>query len=716
MAQSTKTENEMIQDLPELTRNRQLFLLNAYSNAFKLPANITHWEQVMCAGYNPYYQRLEAVVNVKQATGYNGTLCSRGSQEYVRFFVDFKDGFGFRNMGYRNFKVADIPDNPPGPQHPLSYLAYLFIDDATHRRFLACDKAVIPTLRVVLSWNSIPSLNPNTMPHYGNRIDADIQLARKKFIWWKDIVEIGKLKDVAKLVDQEFELPLKNETPADAGEILKLNQAAGVADFRTFYSTIGVKLNSTADFSKAASVFEVQNLDELNIDFNNFLDLFNGAGKKADVNFEELTCVGLNPLTNRLGAVIHVKKSNGYNGNLCTNGSVEHVAFWADWNNNGTYDQYLGTAAVRVHDISNIPKGGLFYTVQLPLDVTNRLRLCSNPNVIRIRAVLSWESLPSTTDPNVLNHWGNYKDALVQLRPVSKSDSLIHAAIHYVGNVDRTMIDVTSALYNSGVSSPNHNRPWGGVISFKGVIDRNGFNGTIKYRLLVKKQGDPDSAYQPVSLTETFRLDYLGDSAGPYDDKQITSDGWYEYKQNPAPGIEIFNIDGLLAQWNSTSVPDGTYSIRFIFTDEFNNILVGDQFNIRVCNTIMSVSTTANTVVDTSKDLDLVIDGGDCHSYTPGEPTISGHVRALHPYFAWWTLELQPATHTHGVVAVPASRTVSGIADTGDANAAWSLDTSALDPCGYTMSLLSHSRVILNSNPGNFPQYGPKAVGFAKLP
>src|SRR5262249_11726780 len=142
-------------------KTRQLFLLNPFTNLIKPQTNITYWEQVTCAGYNPYYQRLEAVVNIKQATGYNGNLCSDGSMENVRFFVDFKDGFGFQNMGLVSFKVADISDAPKGPQHPLSYLAFLVIDDRMHRKFLDCNHAVIPTLRVVLSWNSVPTLNPN---------------------------------------------------------------------------------------------------------------------------------------------------------------------------------------------------------------------------------------------------------------------------------------------------------------------------------------------------------------------------------------------------------------------------------------------------------------------------------------------------------------------------------------------------------------------------
>ncbi len=697
----------------ESLKNRQLFLLNPYIQSIQTGKGITNWEQVTCAGYNPYYQRLDAVVNIKQPTGYSGNLCSNGSKEYVRFFVDFKDGAGFQDMGLTDFKVADIPNSPPGPQHPISYLAFLIIDDKNYRKFLECNKAVIPTLRVVLSWNAVPSSDPNHIPYYGNRIDVDIQLARKTRIWWKDIVELANIKNFASIIDSNLEIPLKAPVVEKAEILFKQNAASDVPVNRTFYSTIGAKLNSTVDFSKASSVLDISSLDVFDFDINSFYDFFYAEGKKANVNFEELTCIGLNTLTDRLGAVIHIKRLSGFNGDLCTKGSYEHVAFWADWNNDGTYDQYLGTVSLNVHDISNIPDEGLFYTVQLPVDVTNKLRECSNPNIVRIRAVLSWESLPSTTNPNELNHWGNYKDALVQLRPQFQPGTGIHSAIHYVGNVDRFSIDPVSHLHNAGSASIYNNRPWGGRINFKGVIDRNGFGGIIEYRLLVKKLTDPDSSFVPVSTSETFSLDDIFTPAGAFPDPQTNADGWYIYKQNP--NIGLYNTNSLLATWNSSGMTDGPYTIRFVHTDEFSNEVIADQFTIMVCNKGMSISPTANAVVDTTKDLDLVIDGGDCHSYSSDNPGITGHLRAIHPYFAWWSLEIQPTSHTHGTVPSPVSRTHSAIGDNGDANAPWTLDTNPLDPCGYTVSLHVRSRVILNSST-SFPYYGPKAVGFAKLP
>lgn len=718
----SETINQTIskQDLIRITRERQIFRLNRLSTAINFQKNITYWEQLTCAGYNPQFRRLEAVVDVKQTSGYNGSLCSNASTEYVRFFVDFHDGNGFQNMGYTSFKVADISNNPPGPQHPLSYLAYLFIDDSRHRKFLDCDHAVIPRMRAVLSWNSIPSLDPDEMPHYGNRVDADIQLARKLRLFPVELAEVFKAPDLVKYLDPTTEIKLLPQVKLSAENILRVNKTAGVPEKRTLYSVIGKRFNSNLDFSRASGNFEIlpAQLDSLKLDFTKFIDVYNGLdGKKADTTYEELTCIGLNPQTDSLGAVIHIKKSAGFNGDMCTKGSMEHVAFWADWNNNGTFDQYLGTVSVNVHDIQNVPKRGLYYNVLLPIDVADRLKSCNSPNVIRVRAVLSWESLPSTTNPNQLNAWGNYKDALVQLRPKLGQGSGIHSAIHTVGGVDRQMIDPVQYLYNyqAAPTSINNNRPWGGGVAFGGIIDRNGFGGVVKYRFLYKKLSEPVSAFKPASIAETFLLDDLNTPAPAFADPQTNPDGWFEYKQNPAIGL--YSVDNRLATWQTGGLDDGPYTIRFVHTDEFGVENVADQFTIMICNKGMTISPTANASVDTNFDLDLVIDGGDCHSYPlPTQPKpeiINGHLRAVHPYFASWALSIQPTAHTNGAAPSPPSRSYSSLGDTGDANGTWSLDTTLLEPCGYAISIGAHTRVIMNSS-GNFPYYAPKAVGFSK--
>ena len=684
----------------------------------------TRWEEVTCIGYNPAMQRLEAVVNLKQSTGYGGSLCTNATRENVRFYVDFMDGGGFRDMGLASFKSADIPDTPPGPQHPLSYMVYLYINDEQYRRFTNCTHAVIPKMRAILSWKVEPTPNtPTFQPPYGNVLEADIQLQRRAYLKAADVLDLAKKPELKHIINPELHIPLPEPGPVEATMLYAAYKKAGVPDHRTFFSTVGSAIQSAMDFSKATSHMKISELAALKIDLSAIFSLITALPneKKSDATFEEVTCVGLNSDSDTLGAVVHIKKSNGYSGDLCHKGSMEHVAFWADWDNNGTFDQYLGTASFQTHDISNMPENGLFYNVALPIDVSKRLRSCKAPKLIRIRAVLSWESLPSTTNPNQLNTWGNSIDALVQLRPGKGSG--VHTVISLVGNVDRFMIHPAQNLYNYNAVAPtlHNNRPWGGSTNLCGIIDRNGFNGLIRYRLSYKVLGASDLTYLPVSQSESFgrwnsTLPIIPGVNPTYVPQTADADGWYIYDVNPALGIFDIWDNGLLSTFNAAALADGTYTIRFEYTDEFGAVQVGDIFSIVVCNQGMSISPTANVAVDLTKDMDLVIDGGDCHSYSQADPLILGHLRAVHPYFALWELDLEPTSHTHAVVPLPRSRDYSFLGDTGDANTEWTLEPRLLDPCGYTISIAARTRVILNSTPGYFPWYGIKAIGFAKQP
>jgi hypothetical protein len=49
------------------------------------------FEGLECVGYNPQFDRLEAVVQIKQNSGYGGGICTAGSPEYVRFYVDWSN-------------------------------------------------------------------------------------------------------------------------------------------------------------------------------------------------------------------------------------------------------------------------------------------------------------------------------------------------------------------------------------------------------------------------------------------------------------------------------------------------------------------------------------------------------------------------------------------------------------------------------------------------
>ena len=185
--------------------------------------------------------------------------------------------------------------------------------------------------------------------------------------------------------------------------------------------------------------------------------------------------------------------------------------------------------------------------------------------------------------------------------------------------------------------------------------------------------------------------------------------------EDPLAALPIYERTSLLANWQTGSL-NGEYDLRLAYTMDYpitpaSLIHYSNVVTIVLDNVNYVASPTANSVVDTASTLDIVIDGGDCHAYDKGV-TIDGHLRAIDRHFWLWTLDLQPATHTNGAQASPQCRSYASLADGGDSNAEWHLDTSKLDKCGYTLTIRAYDRVILNSNAA-LKHENSKAVGFS---
>jgi hypothetical protein len=135
----------------------------------------------------------------------------------------------------------------------------------------------------------------------------------------------------------------------------------------------------------------------------------------GNTEYELLNNIGLDANTSRLTGVITVKQRSGYAGGPSTAGSREFVAFWVDW---GSGFQYEGTTSVAVHDFSSLPAQGLEYKVFLPVRVPARTQPGSKgARTVKVRAVLSWNTPPSTTDPCAPVVWGNNLDGLILIPP-----------------------------------------------------------------------------------------------------------------------------------------------------------------------------------------------------------------------------------------------------------------------------------------------------------
>ena len=713
-----------------LTARQQVLALSSFTALGDIGSGNTFWEELGCVGYNPELSLLEATVTIKRATGYSGGLCTSGSTEYVRFFVDYEDGGGWRDEGVATVQVHDISDADPGPQHPLRYLVQLPLNADPYRK--RCGTPVLPKVRAILSWNAIPPSDPNGTPVFGNRVDTRIQLKPRLGFLPIDAAKAGVLQpDIASALGPATFLKFK---PV-AANLLSMTQAykAAKAENRLAFTALKPLMAQTT-LTKDKAVIAPGSLPQavltdLKIDISVLLEFLNS---KANVDYEELTCVGLNPARDTLGAVVRVKKSVGYSGSLCEEGSQEHVAFWADWNNSGAFE-YLGTTSVEVHDVPHDQP--IDYAVQLPTaKILEHLKKCVDANVIRIRAVLSWSSLPSTTDPWDLNTWGNRVDVLVQLRPGKAIGKGIIHLFYDIGNVTMENIDNATHLAYPGAPGAWTYRPWGGAIRIGGRIYGTGAPGSVRYRLQVRKSGGPwISLLNPhvIELMHPLPSDPL------YPKEFVTvnadADGWRPYLEDPTATFPILERTALLGVWNTSAAEQGTYEIRMQYTDsDPSSAITSETVTIIVNNKGFNPNPNIGTTIDTAYDFDIVIEGGDCKLYPkktdlafPGPaPRIDGRVKVIHQYFGHYTLELQPALHLHGGATringvVTDTRACTSLSDQGDdgsgaapTSGRWTIvNAASMDPCGYTVMLRAYDRTILNSGTWGFS--AAKAVGFA---
>jgi hypothetical protein len=128
-----------------------------------------------------------------------------------------------------------------------------------------------------------------------------------------------------------------------------------------------------------------------------------------NTEYEQLKRIELDSDASQLTAVLTVKQSLGYCGGPVTAGSREFVAFWVDW---GSGFQYVETTSVAVHDTGRIPETGQETSVVLPIHLS-RYAENEGAKAVKVRAVLSWNTPPSTTNPNAPVVWGESLDCKI---------------------------------------------------------------------------------------------------------------------------------------------------------------------------------------------------------------------------------------------------------------------------------------------------------------
>jgi hypothetical protein len=582
----------------------------------KLIAN-SSYEQLTCVGYNPDTGNMEATFSIKRSYGYSGNLCSAGSSEFIRFYLDFHDGAGFIDQGVVAVNVHDIPevkDCNGNTVFPIIYVATL---KKTSSKFFYCDTPILPTLRAILSWSSNPPANaPNWPPVWGSVMDCDVQLkpsykivipnidlskylelaVNNPYLSAKVIAEIAGI-NLAELNPQ----PLPPGPPEILNKSLAAQLPASRFAFKKVYNMIKYPTSEITMMDKAI-------LSDLKIDWSKLIDQIGQLEfvdtSKANVDYEELECVGLDYNTESLVATLKIKKKVGYSGDLCSPGSKEYISFWINWNNPCEW-QYINTVQLNVHDLK-MAGNYLCYSVFLPLDATFHRMLCNSPNIVKVRGVLSWAVPPSTTDPNKLEYYGNRVDAHIQIKPgVVINPGDVFPLFNIIGGIDVAHVDDVTGLTKpgsffafNGIGVPT-GAPFGGVIVLNGPT----FPG-YRYKIKITNLNTGTFTYASNSFIVVGYLPYY--PWVQYTTQSVDAGGYYPFLD---PAKNTLNV---LARFTP-----GTE----------------DQFLVEMeVDTVPGVFSKTIQMDNTYPVIQLQVDdGGDCTHYKKGQ-TITGHyyVNDLH--------------------------------------------------------------------------------------
>jgi hypothetical protein len=131
------------------------------------------FEELNCIGLQPKatLDHLVGILKIKKSLGYSGSLCTKGSQEYVRFYLDF--GAGWQDMGLTSVQVHDINSLP---KDGFNYAVFLPVDLSKYKQ--PCKQGpVYAKMRAILSWSSPPPANtPDYKPVWGNAENTTVML------------------------------------------------------------------------------------------------------------------------------------------------------------------------------------------------------------------------------------------------------------------------------------------------------------------------------------------------------------------------------------------------------------------------------------------------------------------------------------------------------------------------------------------------------------
>ena len=563
----------------------------------------TKYEELSCVGLYPEDNLLEAVIEVKLPYGYKGSLCTAGSKEYVAFYIDYNDGAGFTSTG------AAVEVNV----HNLSFvdgrhLFYAVRKPFTPKEYLKCDHPQLVKVRAILSWEKLP-VGPGYIPVWGNVVDAWVQIKPKTTWPFVHPIPVYEFKPV-----ENFEV-IKPLPETKAKSHISLVSYTGkimiTGDKEEIKELIDKSIEAEKRIKEEGKVEEERfEFDKMTIKNPNYFGSISKSKNKDEIlkavynlppttiesllpdlainpewlvpvkpilyntKYEELRCVGLHPEDDLLEAVIELKLTYGFNGNLCTLGSKEYVAFYIDWGD-GSGFQHVATSTVGVHDISTINSKHLFYAVKA--NITSKPKECTIENIVKVKAILAWNHDPTPFGPTYNPVWGNVLERYIQIRP--KDGESVKCDIEIVNEVHTD--DINQSGSNKGLaikidSSNNavpgmHDRPFGGTIGCWGKInvpganyyrfrysDNNGFSW--------KNITDKRIARNPLPWIATI-------------ERYPDIEGWFNVSEY---NIDVTNYSlSALVHWNSTG-KNGNYILRLELADASKNLLPGQTAEVSI--------------------------------------------------------------------------------------------------------------------------------------
>jgi hypothetical protein len=647
------------------------------------------YEEIGCVGFQPQFNRLDAVVYVNQPAGYGGGVCSPGTPEYVRFYLSGDNGATWQDAGLTSFAAFDIPLGTVGPRR-LEYAVTLQVGPA--RKFCFLENFYL--VRAILSWNVPPPPNtPQFRPVWGDVHNTHIQIDPRRFIIIDELLQLAQVKlppVLAQVLDLSQPIPVAAPAVLGAAQLQELYKGQDVPPHRYALPELQQLISQPALAEDLMSANFGGVLPGLGIDLSKIIgQLFPTDG---NTSYEELECIGLNPNQDALVGVIRVKLPSGYAGGPCTAGSREYVSFWGDFDRNGSFETFLGTTSVNVHDYNPMPREGLEYSVFLPVNLDRYRRPCQRGAVVvPIRAILSWQVAPPPGNPNYVPVWGNREQTLIHIKP-GRNVSGHPPVIETVGSM--ATVDINGAGYANGPAQlagfSAKQSPFGGEVIITGHLanptDISAGAAALRYRVIVNDGSGDQVLTNPFPIARTQLLDGIWTFL-PGLTQTADIAGYYTYREDltGAPGnAQIYVAGNVLARWQ-TAGKSGTWTIRIEARDATTTYF-SNTVTVRLDNEAPQIPPGSFRIISGS---------GTCGDFVIGD-IIEGAYQVTDEHFGSLGLSVQPPLGGVFTAPVPNPRSWPTVPTTGESGV-WRLDTTGMPKCGYTIRLGASDRTIVNS-------------------